>query len=177
MKKRILILLTLFVTEAALANNAIPTGAVYYTGEQADFSGGVDECYVEADYSSDGMNVKIRSLIIDTHEAELAGAGPVEAIYSAAPDFSYIYAGADDETVLSLELKAVQTKKGETLNLFLSDGGHVDSYVCKNLVEADDSKLSDLQSMFADFESYVEEHDEVAGYDNHNHHHHHHAHD
>lgn len=163
MKQRLLILYVLFISNIAFATVAPFSTAIYYIGEQDTFLGTKEDCYVEADYSTDGTAVILRSLIFDEHDQVLVGAGPVNASYSANESgYTYTSPHADD-FVLGLFLIGIQKKESETLELTLNDG-HPHDYVCESLKQIEFSQLSsDIQDMFNHFE--FDEHEEVAGDD------------
>lgn len=161
--------LTALVLNSSLAfAHGDPVDKVYYVGEQ-----GADECYVEASYSQDGMEVDLRAIIVDEHDGELVGIGTLEAQYSAV-DSAYLYTSpSDEDEILSLELVSTLVKNAESLTLVLNHGDHPHPTFCENLVKATGANLTSVEVKFDNFDILVEEHDEVAGDDHDDHGHNH----
>lgn len=156
---------TILNSSFALAHGG-PADSVYYVGEQ-----GADQCYVEASYAQDGMEVDLRTLIIDEHDGELVGVDTIEAQYSAT-DSAYLYTSpTDEDEILSLELVSTMVKNAESLTLVLNHGDHPHPIFCENLVKASGTDLMDVEAKFDDFDTFLEKHDQVSGDDHDDHSH------
>ncbi len=105
LKSALVLLAALGVTAAHADQQA---AATYYKGEQpAGIAGDVVDCFVEAAYSADGLEVELRALVAEPHDlSEVVGLGPISAAYNAEKsEYSYI-APDDHDEVQKATLKA-----------------------------------------------------------------------
>lgn len=159
MNKALFSLLVLFSSNFAFASEPLFDKEVFYVGEQEKFSGDIENCFVEATYSNDGSEVKLRSIVIDKHDDIFIGVDSPLAKYTDQKE-AYVFSKyLEDTNVEALELNASEVKSPQSLVLFLNDESHIDRLDCSNLVELKQSiELDQVQIIFNHFSDFLKEH-------------------
>lgn len=160
-------ILSVLLSHEVFAHGAGHSDAAYYVGQQeVGIAGDVVPCYVEADFSQDGLTATVRSLVADSHDTEmLFGLGPVVAQYNKAST-GYVYSNQDvGAIVIDLLLLTPQEQKAEKMNVKYLHVSHPHSLSCNALVELSGVDLEKVEEMFEHFDDYTGDHDHEGDHD------------
>lgn len=152
--------MSILMSIPAFAHSAGSSEATYYVGEQkVGIAGDTVPCYVEADFSEDGLSATVRSLVADSHDTdELFGLGPVVAQYNESAQV-YVYSNQEPGAeVIDFLLVATQEKSAEKMNVMYLHVDHPHMLSCDRLVALEGAELVNIEEKFEHFEDYTGEH-------------------